>query len=263
MSEAIDRWTRYTEFCYKILRRRAVDDTETTGTRSALVIAPHPDDETFGCGALILRKRSEGAKVTICVVSDGGAFPVENLSHNELVTLREKNFREACIRYGVNDSEIVLLRQPDSKLESRKEYVTHELARLISEIKPEEIYVPSRIDWHPDHIATHVASVNAANLAGLSVNIYSYLISPWLRTAWAPENIRPVFAKLAQSRIIFSACFGLHPHMVRTDGFLEKKRRIMDIYSLELEPDLDFFERWAIRNEELFLSIGRRQFWRT
>ncbi len=40
-----------------------------------LVVAPHPDDETFGCGGTIARAKSLGAEVYVMVVS------ASNLTH--------------------------------------------------------------------------------------------------------------------------------------------------------------------------------------
>lgn len=38
-----------------------------------VVVAPHPDDEVFGCGGLIARHRSVGSEVTVVYLTDGGA----------------------------------------------------------------------------------------------------------------------------------------------------------------------------------------------
>src|SRR4029450_12640391 len=39
---------------------RGTDVTEASATRSCLVVAPHPDDETLGCGVTIMRKLEAG-----------------------------------------------------------------------------------------------------------------------------------------------------------------------------------------------------------
>ena len=39
--------------------------------RRVLVVAPHADDEAIGCGGLILKAVSQGAQVSILVVSVG------------------------------------------------------------------------------------------------------------------------------------------------------------------------------------------------
>jgi hypothetical protein len=53
------------------LKWSARDFTDSAAGRAALVIAPHPDDETLGCGATILRKVSAGSSVTVLIVTDG------------------------------------------------------------------------------------------------------------------------------------------------------------------------------------------------
>src|SRR5271166_3569230 len=43
--------------------RGAEDMTFQMATRSCLVLAPHPDNETLGCGATIMRKLAAGTRV--------------------------------------------------------------------------------------------------------------------------------------------------------------------------------------------------------
>lgn len=42
-----------------------------SGLRHALIIAPHPDDEFFGCPHLLLTLGESGVKVTLAVILDG------------------------------------------------------------------------------------------------------------------------------------------------------------------------------------------------
>src|SRR3954464_13432525 len=50
---------------------RARDVTQRSAAASCIVFAPHPDDETLGCGATIHRKRDAGTAVHVVIASDG------------------------------------------------------------------------------------------------------------------------------------------------------------------------------------------------
>ena len=45
--------------------------------RGLIVVAPHPDDESLGCGGLIAAATAEDIPVRIVVVSDGAGIPSE------------------------------------------------------------------------------------------------------------------------------------------------------------------------------------------
>ena len=51
------------------LQTRELD--RTSQRAPAIVFAPHPDDETLGCGGTILKKRSLGAPVEVVFLTDG------------------------------------------------------------------------------------------------------------------------------------------------------------------------------------------------
>lgn len=50
----------------------AEDVTSQTATRSCVVLAPHPDDETLGCGATITRKLVAGTPVMVVIATMAG-----------------------------------------------------------------------------------------------------------------------------------------------------------------------------------------------
>src|SRR5688500_7275309 len=90
-----------------MLLRSARDVSDTVAARSALVIAPHPDDETLGCGATILRKVAAGTKVTVLVVTDGRhSHRSPSLPPERLAALREVEMAEAVARLGLAPADL-------------------------------------------------------------------------------------------------------------------------------------------------------------
>lgn len=83
--------------------------------RHLLVVAPHPDDESLGCGGLIAACRAAGLPVTIVVVSDGaGSHPNSRLFAAPcLAELRRGEALEAARRLGVPAAAVHFLDLPD------------------------------------------------------------------------------------------------------------------------------------------------------
>jgi hypothetical protein len=67
------------------------------GEGGLVVVAPHPDDESLGCGGLIAEARAEGRRTRVVVVSDGtGSHPASKAYPKErLRDLRENEARKA------------------------------------------------------------------------------------------------------------------------------------------------------------------------
>src|ERR1700722_2577564 len=67
----------------------ARDATSLAAAGPFLVIAPHPDDESLGCGSFIARARRLGQRVRIIVVTDGrGAVVASQMTPDDLAVLR-------------------------------------------------------------------------------------------------------------------------------------------------------------------------------
>jgi LmbE family N-acetylglucosaminyl deacetylase len=133
-------------------------DLQTIG--SALVIAPHPDDESLGCGGTIAQLRALRYDVHIVFVSDGTlshpnsvAYPAERLR-----ALRELEAREAMQILRVDPEACTFLRYRDRHVPTVDtpdflEAATT-LASLVDRLKPSTLFLPWRRDPHPDHKAS-------------------------------------------------------------------------------------------------------------
>jgi len=68
-----------------------------------LVIAPHPDDETYGCGGLIARARAGGGQVYVMVVSAGDLQHYDEERSHVAVSRRQSELAESMRVLGVED----------------------------------------------------------------------------------------------------------------------------------------------------------------
>ena len=82
-----------------------------------LVLAPHPDDESLGCGGLLAACARAGGRPAILVLTDGvGSHPQSRAyPPPRLRAVREHEAREAAAALGVHPARIRFLQLPDTK----------------------------------------------------------------------------------------------------------------------------------------------------
>lgn len=237
----------------RILVRRSQDRTEEAAGRSALVIAPHPDDETFGCGALIMRKRAAGARVDICVVSDGGGYINDDYDHDELVAMRDRNLKRACERLGVPEANLHQLGFPDADLPAHVDQITARLREVLQQVQPDEVYIPSVFDEHRDHIAVYGACMKAIEGLDARTRVFTYPVWFWAWGSWHRFDSKVPTRILAALKLAYYT-LRLRPRTVRTGEYREPKRDVFEFYRWELRDDYDFFEKWYLNEDELFFE---------
>ncbi|SHL20311.1 PIG-L deacetylase family protein [Hymenobacter psychrotolerans] len=154
-----------------------------------VVIAPHPDDESLGCGGLLALLAQAGQPVWCVLVSDG------TMSHPNSVkfaaparrALREQELRTALQELGCSSDALLPLNLPDGSVPSPDtEAGAEAVARLVAflrQTQPHTVLCPWRRDPHPDHRATSLL-VQAA-LAQLSTppRLLEYVVWAWQRAA--------------------------------------------------------------------------------
>ncbi|WP_226889378.1 PIG-L deacetylase family protein [Nostoc sp. MG11] len=121
-----------------------------------LVVAPHPDDETLGCGGAIALLRSLNCDVRVLVISDGTLSHPRSLKYPApaLRTLRESETLSALSVLGVEANAVTFYRMQDGSISAQYKSAVDNCRIYLTEIAPQIIFLPWRSDPHPDHRAT-------------------------------------------------------------------------------------------------------------
>lgn len=183
--------------------------------KNVIVIAPHPDDETLGCGGTILRHIDEGDNVywlIITQMNQEDGFPEEKINK------RNQEIEDVQKKYGFNSYHI--LGYGTTKLDSvPTNKIINDIGNVFSKIKPEVVYVPYRGDIHTDHKVVFDAVLSCTK---------------WFRYG----SIKRVLAYETLSETEF----GINPDAnsfrpniyINISDYLEKKIEIMKLYESEI-----------------------------
>jgi len=113
-----------------------------------LVLAPHPDDESIGCGGTLCRHAAKGDRV-VAVFLTSGELGLKHLPREQAWAIREREAKAAAKILGLAGVEF--LRQPDWSLGDHVGEAARALRPILKREAPGIIYLPHPNDWHPDH----------------------------------------------------------------------------------------------------------------
>ncbi len=125
-----------------------------------LVLAPHPDDETIGCGGAIAFHRRRGDPVLVVFATDGErGDPQGRFRGRDLAAVRRREALAAAKTLGVFRTEFWGF--PDGGL-AAEEKLGARVAALLRRERPAVVYRPGLRDPHGDHRALARACRKAA-----------------------------------------------------------------------------------------------------
>ena len=137
--------------------------------RVLVVVVAHPDDETFGLGAIAARFAEAGASVHVLCFTHGEASTL-NRNDAELHQERATELEQAADELGL--AGVTLLSYPDGHLAAAPagELPAH-VTRLAGSLGADGLLVfdETGVTGHPDHQAATRAAQRAAVAAGLPV----------------------------------------------------------------------------------------------
>ncbi len=146
---------------------------------SALILSPHYDDETLGCGGVIHLKRAKGANVHVVFMTDGTSSHAGLMRPYDLERLRRDEGIEACSRLGVAPQSITHLGLPDGRLGSRRSEAIRRVREILADVRPSQVFCPYRYDGTPDHIETYHVAVAAMRDSRIHATLFEFPIWAW------------------------------------------------------------------------------------
>lgn len=186
----------------------------------ALVLAPHADDEVFGCGAALASLRDRGIPVHVWVASDGAGDEPDRESRRKIEELRAAESVRALSELG--GAALHRGGFPDRGLLERVGELADALTLLLARIGPDLVFAPSPVEVHPDHRGVAEA-----------------LLAVGRRPATDPGAV-----VLSQARIAFyEISQPIRPNfLLDATPFRERKDRAMEAYASQISgkpyPDL-------------------------
>jgi LmbE family N-acetylglucosaminyl deacetylase len=152
------------------------DITDELGAARILVLSPHPDDETLGCGATISRVVQSGGSAVVIIATDG-SLGVPTVPPSIMATTRREEVIAATETLGVESRNLVLLQLPDATLSDNETHLKKLVEEVLEDRRPDTVFSPSVLDTHPDHAALGRAA--RAVLRDRAIRHLEYLIWGW------------------------------------------------------------------------------------
>ena len=172
-----------------------------------LVVAPHPDDETLGCGGTIALLVKAAVSVEIIFVTDGSASHPSHPTYSpeQIGALRAEEARVATGILGVDWSKVTFIGAKDGTLASMDEAssrsIVDALSAALRRVSPEAVVLPCRGDGSSEHDAAFACVRRALRQASASPRVLEFPV-------WAWRNPTRLVRPLLTSRRVWRAVLG-------------------------------------------------------
>ncbi len=147
-----------------------------------LVLAPHADDEVYGCGGMIRRSVAEGHTVDAVVLTMGTvSVPGGGVKCTE--TERHAELSLACVRMGVSKVDVLFSGFENCLLQVGMRAIVTRLDGILERHPYDQIYFPTP-SHHQDHRILHDAMYSALRVrpgrpVELLAAMYEYPYVDW------------------------------------------------------------------------------------
>ncbi|MGZ3769102.1 MAG: PIG-L deacetylase family protein [Bdellovibrio sp.] len=182
--------------------------------KKVIVVAPHPDDETLGCGGTLLKHKMAGDEVhwLIATQMNPKTFSSERIKE------RRSEIQRVAEEYSFATTHILNLYAADLNSENLNQLIK-ELSGVFSSVQPEVVYAPFYGDIHTDHYWVFRAVMACSKS-------FRY---PSIKKILCYETVSETeFGVIDSGSQFFPQVF------VDVSGYLDKKIQIMGIFKSEM-----------------------------
>jgi LmbE family N-acetylglucosaminyl deacetylase len=150
--------------------------------KSIVVFAPHPDDETLGCGGTLAKRLKEGFDVWIVVLTRGQnlmsvVFDIHDSPNpDQVCEIRREETRQATKILGVPRENLIFWDYDDGALDAQEEDALERVLAMLREKKPGEVYCTNQYEGHTDHRAASSVVRKACSSWDSPVKLYEYIV---------------------------------------------------------------------------------------
>jgi LmbE family N-acetylglucosaminyl deacetylase len=181
-----------------------------------LFFSVHPDDETLGCGGTILKHKNNKDDVYWVIITSAND---EKAWGKKTIQLEQKQIEQIYRHYKFN--KIIKLNFDATKLDTVPlSVLTTKFTEIITQIKPEVIYLHNRSDVHSDHQVSFGSIISATKS----------FRHPYIKRILMYETISETEFAPALHENAF-----LPNYFVDITKFIEKKIEIMKLYKSEIK----------------------------
>jgi len=215
---------------------------------STLILAPHQDDESIGCGGTVKLISNIGGNVDVVYIANGEAGTRKGVALTDeekkrLVEIRNSEARKACDILGVKG--MYLLNGRDTQLHHEMN-LYKKLLEILTQNKYDIVFCPWKYDGHSDHIATF-------KILKKALRHYPENIEIWLYEIWTPliPNCMVNISTTIEDKI---NAIKAHRSQIECIQYHQKLLGLAQYRSIHV-PGAEFAEAFLCGNKEFILSL--------
>jgi LmbE family N-acetylglucosaminyl deacetylase len=225
----------------------------------AMVFAPHPDDETLGCGGTIIRKLAAGAEVKVVFLTDGRTSHARVMPPERMGPIRTAEARAAMEALGVPPGDLYFLELPARRLAENMCAASERVAKLLDRYGAAQVFVPYCRETNEDHLAANRIVLSAVRRCKAAVTVYEYPVWFWNGWPWVKLPLggrRQIPARLTSNVLRSLRLLMDFRCRVYVGDVLDRKRAALDCYASQMTRLPTVRGRAGLRPDDRWATLG-------